>query len=170
MGSYKEGNEMAKTEEVKPLNLTVFGEETDFSGELSFTDNLVITGKFSGTIKAGGNLEIAKTAVCSVDTLESDSVIIAGAVTGNITAPGRVEMQKGCKITGDVMTGRLRIAEDVDFHGQVTMIDRNREISQDIFELSPEEYKKLLLDMMEETKDMEETEDMENTNMENMNE
>jgi cytoskeletal protein CcmA (bactofilin family) len=138
---------MAKAEEVKSLNVTIFGEETDFSGELSFTDNLVITGKFSGTIKSGGNLEIAKTAVCSVDSLESESVVIAGVVTGNIKAPSRVEMQKGCKITGDVMTGRLRIADDVDFHGQVTMIDRDREISKDIFDLSPEEYKKLLSKM-----------------------
>jgi cytoskeletal protein CcmA (bactofilin family) len=135
---------MAKAEEVKSLNVTVFGEETDFSGELSFTDSLVITGKFSGTIKSGGNLEIAKTAVCSVDSLESESVVIAGVVTGNIKAPLRVEMQNGCKITGDVMTGHLRIADDVDFHGQVTMIDRDREISEDIFDLSPEEYKKLL--------------------------
>jgi cytoskeletal protein CcmA (bactofilin family) len=107
----------------------------------------VITGKFSGTIKSGGNLEIAKTAVCSVDTLESESVVIAGVVEGNIKAPERVEMQKGCKITGDVITGRLRIADDVDFHGQVTMIDRDREISKDIFDLSPEEYKKLLSNM-----------------------
>ena len=135
---------MAKAEEVKFLNITVFGEETEFSGELSFTDNLVIAGKYSGTIKSGGNLEIAKTAVCSVDSLESESAVIAGVVTGNITAPLRVEMQKGCNITGDVTTGHLRIAEDVDFHGQVTMIDRDREISKDIFELSPEEYKNLL--------------------------
>jgi cytoskeletal protein CcmA (bactofilin family) len=148
---------MAKTEEVKSLNVTIFGEETDFSGELSFTDNLVITGKFSGTIKSGGNLEIAKTAVCSVDTLKSESVVIAGVVTGDITAPSRVEMQKGSKITGDVTTARLRIADDVDFHGQVTMIDRDREISKDIFDLSPEEYKKLL-------SDMENTKKMENTN------
>ena len=40
-------------------NLTVLGEETSFDGFLSFTDNLVITGSFSGTIESDGNFEIA---------------------------------------------------------------------------------------------------------------
>ena len=40
--------------------LTVFGLETEFDGVLEFSDDLVITGKFNGRIKATGNLEIAK--------------------------------------------------------------------------------------------------------------
>jgi cytoskeletal protein CcmA (bactofilin family) len=139
---------MANTEALK--NTTVFGPETEFSGELSFTDNLVITGGFTGRITAGGRLEIAKTAVCTVDSIETDSVVVAGVVTGNIKAPRRVELQKGCKITGDIVTGRLRIADNVDFHGQVTMIERTREIPTDIFEVSPEEYKQML-SLMENT-------------------
>ena len=39
-------------------NLTVFGQETEFDGVLEFSDNLVITGKFHGTINASGDLEI----------------------------------------------------------------------------------------------------------------
>ena len=38
--------------------LTVFGAETEFDGVLEFSDDLIITGKFTGKINATGNLEI----------------------------------------------------------------------------------------------------------------
>ena len=43
--------------------LTVFGAETEFDGVLEFSDDLIITGKFTGRINATGNLEIEKNAV-----------------------------------------------------------------------------------------------------------
>jgi cytoskeletal protein CcmA (bactofilin family) len=135
---------MVGREEFKPGNVTVLGAETEFFGELEFTDNLVINGTFSGTITSGGHLEIAKSAVCSVDSIKTESIVILGQVNGNIEAPERIEMKSGCKITGDIVTDRLRIADNVDFHGQVTMIERNVEVPQDIFALSTEEYKHML--------------------------
>ena len=63
-------------------NLTVFGQETEFDGILEFTDNLVITGKFNGEIRATGDLEIEKTAVCSVSAMAANSITISGKVTG----------------------------------------------------------------------------------------
>ncbi|MDR3284814.1 MAG: polymer-forming cytoskeletal protein [Treponema sp.] len=124
-------------------NITVFGTETEFEGELDFTDNLVITGAYHGTIKSGGNLEIAKTAVCTVDSITTDTIVISGQVAGNVKAPSRLEMKSGCKITGDVTTARLKIADKVDFCGQVTMLEEDSE-TPDIFALSPQEYKQIL--------------------------
>ena len=80
-------------------NLTVFGEETVFQGVLEYTDNLVITGKFEGTIKSSGNLEIAKTAVCTVDSMSAKDILIAGTVKGNISAESKIEMTSGSKIS-----------------------------------------------------------------------
>ena len=57
-------------------NLTVFGSETEFDGVLEFTDSVVITGKFHGTINASGNLEIEKNASCKVEPIEAQSVVI----------------------------------------------------------------------------------------------
>jgi cytoskeletal protein CcmA (bactofilin family) len=134
---------MAENDSVKTNNITVFGTETEFSGELDFTDNLVITGNYSGTIKSGGNLEIAKSAVCTVDVIKTSTIVVSGQVTGNIEAPDRLEMKTGCKITGDVTTSRLKIADNVDFYGQVTMLDENVE-TPDIFTVAPPEYKQML--------------------------
>ncbi|AEE17323.1 bactofilin family protein [Treponema brennaborense] len=130
---------MAHSFDMKNGNVTVFGQETEFNGVLEFTDNLVITGKFDGTIKATGNLEIDKTAVCTVTVMAADSILVAGTVTGNLEAASRVEMRSGSKITGDVTTLRLRIADNVNFHGQVTMLDALPET--DIFSAAPAEYK-----------------------------
>jgi cytoskeletal protein CcmA (bactofilin family) len=135
---------MTESDTVKTNNITVFGTETEFTGELDFTDNLVIAGAYNGTIRSGGNLEIAKSAVCTVDTIKTDRIVISGQVTGNIDAPERIEMKNGCKITGDITTSRLKIEDNVDFHGQVTMLDENIE-TPDIFTVTSAEYKQTLV-------------------------
>lgn len=130
-------------EEKTKKNYTVFGEETEFDGTLSFRDNLAITGKFHGTIKATGDLEIDRTAVCNVDSIEANSIVISGTVKGNLTAPERIEMCSGSNVKGDVETSRLRIANNVDFEGQVSMIEGNPDV--DIFKVASKEYKDALL-------------------------
>ena len=63
-------------EDKQKKNLTVFGQETEFDGVLEFTDNLVITGKFKGEIRASGDLEIEKGAVCEVEKMTANSIVI----------------------------------------------------------------------------------------------
>ena len=48
---------MAQVYQNKEKNITILGTETDFTGELTFRDNLVITGKFHGSINATGASE-----------------------------------------------------------------------------------------------------------------
>lgn len=124
-------------------NLTVFGQETEFDGVLEFTDNLVITGKFHGTINAIGNLEIDKTAICNVDKMSAQSIVVSGQIIGNIEAKDKVELCTGSKVKGDIKTSNLRIADNVEFDGQISMLSENPDI--DIFELASSEYKNSLI-------------------------
>ena len=124
-------------------NLTVFGQETEFDGVLEFTDNLIITGKFHGTIKAGGNLEIDKTAVCNVDKILAKSIVVSGLINGNVEASDRIELCNGSKLNGDIKTARLRISDNVEFDGQVTMLEQVPET--DLFSVASQEYKDALL-------------------------
>ena len=124
-------------------NLTVFGAETEFEGTLEFTDNLVITGKFSGTIRATGSLEVDKSAICKVDCMEARSVVVSGQVKGDIIGSERVELCNGSRVSGNVSTARLRIADNVDFDGAVTMINKVPE--EDIFSVASSDYKKALI-------------------------
>ena len=124
-------------------NFTVLGSETEFDGVLEFTDDLKINGRFSGTIIAEGNLEIDKGATCTVDKMSANSIIISGTVTGDIEAAERVEMCSGSKVKGNVTTARLRIADNVDFEGQVTMLDKEPDV--DLFSVASEEFKQSLI-------------------------
>ncbi len=123
--------------------LTVFSQSTEFDGVLEFSDNLVIAGKFRGTISAGGNLEIEKTAECDVDYIKAESIVVSGSVNGKLEATDRVELCSGSKVNGDIKTARLRISDNVDFNGKVHMIDGTPET--DIFSVASSEFKKSLL-------------------------
>lgn len=124
-------------------NLTVFGLETELNGDLEYTDDLVITGKFSGNIKSTGTLEISKTATCEVGKISAESIIVLGNVKGDLEAKERIEICSGSKVSGDVTTARLRIAENVDFDGQVTMLDENPSV--DLFSVASKEFKQALI-------------------------
>ena len=124
-------------------NLTVFGSETEFDGVLEFTDSVVITGKFHGTINASGNLEIEKNAICNVDNMKAQSVVISGQVTGNVEGKERIELCSGSKVKGDLTSARLRIADNVEFDGKVSMIDEIP--STDIFAVGSQEFKTSLV-------------------------
>lgn len=125
------------------ITTTVFGQETEFDGVLNFTDNLVITGRFNGTIDATGTLEIDRTAVCTVDKMSAKSIVIYGNVTGDIEGTERVELCKGSKVKGDIRTANLRIADNVEFEGQVSMVDDIPDI--DIFSVASSEFKNSII-------------------------
>jgi cytoskeletal protein CcmA (bactofilin family) len=132
---------MAETEK---RNITVFGAETEFDGVLEFRDRLVITGKFNGTIKAPtGDLQIAKKAVCTVDHIDANSIIVSGNIKGNMNAAERVEICSGSVVESDITTARIRIANNVEYSGQVTMLEEEPEV--DLFSVASDEYKKAML-------------------------
>ncbi|MBQ3650197.1 MAG: polymer-forming cytoskeletal protein [Treponema sp.] len=124
-------------------NETIFGQETEFEGNITFSDSLVITGKFNGNINATGDLEIEKSAVCNVDKMTASTVVVSGRVNGNIEASKSVELCKGSKVKGDITTPELRIADNVEFEGSVNMLDEIPDT--DIFSISSDEYKKSLV-------------------------
>lgn len=131
------------SEDRQKKNLTVFGQETEFDGILEFTDSLVITGKFHGEIKNAGDLEIEKSAVCDVERIHARSIVISGVVTGELEASERIEMCSGSVVRGDVTTAQIRIAEYVDFEGQVSMLEGIPDFN--LFSVASDEYKNSLV-------------------------
>ncbi len=135
---------MADKNENEKKNITVFGEETEFDGVLEFKDRLVITGKFSGKINAPeGDLEIAKNAVCKVDKIDANSIIVSGEVNGDMNAAERVEICSGSKVSGNISTARIRIANNVEFSGDVNMLEKEPEV--DLFSVASAEYKQAMI-------------------------
>lgn len=130
---------MARSFNQTERNLTVLGSETVFNGVLSFNDDLVITGRFTGSIDAKGSLEVDKDAICEVDNIYTNELIVSGKVTGNLYATSSIQLKAGSIVIGDLTTKRLRIEDDVQFQGKVTMLEEVKKI--DLFSINPDEYK-----------------------------
>lgn len=124
-------------------NITALGKQTVFDGTIEFTDNLVILGRFNGTIVSSGNLTVEKGAVCDTDRITAESVVIMGNVTGDIFARERVELCKGSRVKGNITSARIRIAEEVEYEGRITMLDE--EPAADLFSVASEDFKKSLV-------------------------
>ena len=130
-------------EEKQKKNITVFGQETEFYGVLEFTDDLIITGKFQGTIKSTGNLEIAKGAICDVDNVTSKSLEIYGKLNGDAEASERIELCNGSSVHGNLKTCRIRIADGADYEGDVSMLESVSDVN--LFSVSSDEYKQSMV-------------------------
>ena len=135
---------MAERNEVEKRNITVFGSETEFDGILEFKDRLVLTGKFTGKIVAPtGDLQVAKNATCDVESIDAKSIVVNGIVKGNMNASERVEICSGSEVESDVTTARIRIAKNVEFSGQINMLEKEPEV--DLFSVASSEYKQAMI-------------------------
>lgn len=135
---------MAKNNVEEKHNITVFGTETEFDGVLEFNSKLVITGKFNGRINAPeGDLEIARNADCNVESIDANSIVVYGNVNGDMNASERVEICTGSVVNGDIKTARIRIANNVEFNGEVSMLEENPDA--DLFAVASKEFKQAMV-------------------------
>ena len=125
----------------KEKNTTVLGKETVFSGLMKFTDDLTIEGSFTGSIDAKGVLYIAKSAVCKVDYIKAASITVEGKVYGSLNALGDVDLRSKSIVQGDIVAGRLKIADDVSFDGVIHMAGNTSLHGNDVFSLDISQLK-----------------------------
>lgn len=100
---------------------TVFGEDTDFSGDLHYKKSLQINGTFEGEITSSGYLVIGEKAVVKAN-IRAKHVYLHGTVYGNIEAQSFIEIHSNAKLYGNIRTARLKIGDGVVFEGKCEMI------------------------------------------------
>ncbi len=100
---------------------TVFGKDTEFTGDLFFKKSLQIDGKFEGEITSSGYLVIGEGAVVEAN-INAKIIILKGKVHGNIEATTRLEIHENGKLFGNIRTAKLKIADGVVFEGKCEMI------------------------------------------------
>ena len=86
---------------------------------------------------------IDKNAECTVETIDANSIVICGNVKGDMNAGERVEICSGSVVEGNIKTSRIRIANNVDFSGEVSMIEKEPEV--DLFSVASSEYKQAMV-------------------------
>lgn len=95
---------------------TVLAEDIDFEGEVSFTKELMIKGRYSGKIRATGDLYIAADAEVDADIV-AESVFVRGKVKGSINAATRVELQGNAVVVGDITAPKIVMDTGCRFDG-----------------------------------------------------
>ncbi|MDR2509033.1 MAG: polymer-forming cytoskeletal protein [Spirochaetaceae bacterium] len=113
----------------KAPRLVTLSDSTTLKGVLRFKESLCIRGKFTGTIEArSGELIVDKGAVVEADSISVTSLTVYGKVVATIHAEDKIDLYTGAEVHGDLVAGRLRIADGVIFEGNCSMIDAGKNI------------------------------------------
>jgi cytoskeletal protein CcmA (bactofilin family) len=109
---------------------THIGKSVTISGELSGSEDLVLDGKFDGTITlTDSRLTVGPNAHVTAD-LKVRDVIVFGRVEGNIHATGRIELRQTAVVNGDLHAGRLSIEESATVSGRVELVSNSTPSAQ----------------------------------------
>ncbi len=100
---------------------TILQPGTEMDGVLKFKKALKIRGKFVGEIESEAVLFIDSDAEVKAE-IKARVVIISGKVKGNISASESIEILSGGRVSGDLKSPRIRIADGVEFKGRCRMI------------------------------------------------
>jgi len=97
--------------------------DASMTGTLTFKDpvNLLINGRFEGTLDTKGNLSIGEKAQVKA-TIQGESITIGGTVTGNVTATSRVELLPTARLTGRITSPRVVMQEGAVLQGSLEMV------------------------------------------------
>jgi cytoskeletal protein CcmA (bactofilin family) len=102
----------------------VVGAGARFEGLLSFWGRARVDGAVQGSIVADGVLEVGPEATIAA-RIEVDVLVVEGLVEGEVAARERVEICAGGRITADVRTPRLVLAEGGSIEGRIVMTERS---------------------------------------------
>ena len=97
------------------------GSSIQIKGELQGDEDLTIDGRVEGKIDLRDhNLTIGPNGKIKAD-LYARHIVIAGDVAGNAHAAERVEIAPSGRLTGDIVSPRITIADGAHFKGSVDM-------------------------------------------------
>lgn len=112
------------SERVKERDIdTVMGEDIDFTGTLTFSDPLMIKGKFSGEINSTNILYIEANAQVEAN-ISASRVQVRGEVIGDIKATESVQLFTTAKVTGDIVAPKVKMENGCFFSGKCHMTNK----------------------------------------------
>lgn len=110
---------MQRNEEIGKIS-GFLDKDTEFSGEISFSNSIRIDGKFKGKILSGASLIVGENGVVEAD-VEVDNISVNGILKGTLKAHEKIEIFSKGKVTGELITPKLIIEEDAFFQGSCQM-------------------------------------------------
>ncbi len=119
--------------------------DASMQGTLSFNDpvNLRINGKFEGKLNTKGILMVGERADIAADIV-GEHITVAGKVSGNIKASKDLKLISPARISGDIETPVLSVAEGAVINGNIKMSSATKNLSSSGDMLSLDEVAKYL--------------------------
>ena len=91
-----------------------------FTGNISGTEGVRVSGHLKGNIKSKGMVWIQRGG--KIDgNISSQYAIIEGVLNGHINSPEHVELRTEARVIGDIQTSKIAIAEGSYFQGKIHM-------------------------------------------------
>jgi cytoskeletal protein CcmA (bactofilin family) len=117
------GKSMFKKNDLPQVEDKTINIEAGMQGNLKFTGpvNLRLNGDFEGDLEARGVLIIGEKANVKAKTVKGDSITISGRVEGDIICSKRLELSASARVTGNIETPILVMAEGALLKGDCQM-------------------------------------------------
>jgi len=104
------------------LHQTTLGGTVVLHGELSGNEDLLIEGKFEGSISLKDHcLTVGQQGQVKAD-IEARQVVVGGTVNGKVSARDKVEIKKTGHVVGDLVTAGVAIEEGAYFKGSIEIL------------------------------------------------
>jgi len=101
----------------------VIGAKTQFKGEITGAETVLVEGLVEGTIRITGDLRVGRGGTVKA-TVSAQSVVVAGELVGDCHAAHRVEIETSGRLTGNIRAPRVVIVEGATFRGNSDMSPR----------------------------------------------
>lgn len=105
---------------------SIIGGQSEVTGDLNVKGTLQVDGSIKGQVKAD-HVVLTESSRIKGD-ITAHKIIVSGKVEGNLKAEEAIEIMPRGKVTGDVFTNRISVAEGGELNGKVVMSERNSKI------------------------------------------
>jgi cytoskeletal protein CcmA (bactofilin family) len=109
----------SNVENIKDIK-AYLGEDTVFSGTLSFNGVVRIDGKMDGEVNTDDTLIVGENGVIEAD-INAGTVICRGKIKGTIQASKRIEIHANSEVVGNIATPALLVENGAIFDGSCDM-------------------------------------------------
>jgi len=116
-------NNVENTKDIKAY----LGEDTVFSGTLTFNGAVRIDGKMDGQINTDDTLIVGENGVLEAD-INAGTVICRGKIKGTINASKRIEIHTNSEVVGNIAAPALLVENGAIFDGSCDMTGKEGKI------------------------------------------
>jgi cytoskeletal protein CcmA (bactofilin family) len=99
---------------------TVIGPSITIEGEVDSDDALVVQGRITGKITCEQDVTIEAEAEVEAE-VSAETLVVSGRLDGPAAAKVRVELTSHGRMSGDIRSPRIQIADGAQYKGNVDM-------------------------------------------------